>query len=68
MSTLKDAIQAIASTYGDPLRVARDCPVDAAEVDAALKAATPDTVEHYALTLLAQCNPYTPPKATKKSE
>jgi hypothetical protein len=68
MNSLKDAIESIVSTYGDPLRVARDCQVDAAEVSAALKAATPDTAEHYALTLLAQCNPYTPPKATKQTE
>jgi hypothetical protein len=68
MSKLKDAIEAIASTYGDPLRVAKRSSVDASEVDAALNAATADTVEHYALTLLAQCNPYKPPKATPQTE
>lgn len=68
MSAIQDAIEAIASTYGDPMRVALGCQVDAAKVDAALKAATPDTVEYFALNLLARCNPYTPPKSTTKTE
>ncbi len=63
--SLKEAIEAIVSTYGDPLRVARDCPVDAKEVADALAVAEPDTAEAYALKLLAQVNPYTPPKPAK---
>lgn len=59
--SLKDAIEAIVSTYGDPLRVARGCPVDAKEVAEALAAVQPDTAEEYALKMLAELNPYTPP-------
>ena len=64
---LKDAIEAIVSTHGDPMRVARGCPVDAKEVADALAAAQQDTAEHFALKLLAELNPYTAPptKATK---
>ena len=59
--SLKDAIEAIVSTHGDPLRVARGCPVDAEEVAEALAAVQPDTAEEYALKMLAELNPYTPP-------
>jgi hypothetical protein len=61
--TLDDAIEMLATTYVDPVLVARGLPVDAQEVATALAAATPDTTEFVALTLLAQANPYTAPSA-----
>jgi hypothetical protein len=61
--TLDDAIEMLATTYVDPVLVARGLPVDAQEVATALAAATPDTTEFVALTLLAQFNPYTAPRA-----
>ncbi len=62
--TLDDAIEVLASTYLDPLLVARGLPVDAQEVATALAAATPDTTEFVVLSLLAQVNPYTAPAPT----
>jgi hypothetical protein len=59
--TLDDAIEVLASTYLDPLLVARGLPVDAQEVATALAAATPDTTEFVVLSLLAQVNPCTAP-------
>lgn len=59
--TLDDAIEVLASTYLDPLLVARGLPVDAQEVATALAAAIPDTTEFVVLSLLAQVNPYTAP-------
>jgi hypothetical protein len=59
--TLTEAIETLASTYVDPVLVARGLPVDAQEVATALAAANPDTTEFVALTLLAQFNPYTAP-------
>jgi hypothetical protein len=58
--TLDEAIEILASTYIDPVLIARGLPVDAKEVADALSSATPDTTEYVALTLLAQFNPYTP--------
>lgn len=66
--SLQEAIDAIVSTHGDPLRVAMGCPVDAKEVEDALFAADPDTAEAYALRLLAQLNPYKPPTPPAKTE
>lgn len=63
--TLDKAIETLASTYTDPVLIARGLPVDAKEVSDALSSATPNTTEYVALTLLAQFNPYTP---TNKSE
>ena len=60
--TLKAAIKTLSSTYQSLDLVAQGCTVDAAEVDAALKAAEPDTVEAVCLQALAKYNPYTPPK------
>ena len=59
--TLDDAIEMLATTYADPVLIARGLPVDAQEVATALAAATLDTTEFVALTLLAQFNPYTAP-------
>jgi hypothetical protein len=58
--TLDEAIEVLASTYADPVLIARGLPVDAKEVADALASAEPDTTEFVALTLLAQWNPYTP--------
>lgn len=62
--SLDDAIEALASTYADPMLIARGLPVDAKEVATALAAATPDTTEFIVLSLLAQLNPYTAPAPT----
>ena len=59
--TLTEAIETLATTYSDPVLIARGLPVDAKEVADALAKATPDTTEFVALTLLAQFNPYTAP-------
>lgn len=64
--TLIEAIETLATTYADPVLIARGLPVDAREVATALAAATPDTTEFVALTLLAQFNPYTAPVARAK--
>jgi len=63
--TLKDAIEALSTTYQSLDIVAQGCVVDAAEVAAALKAADPDSVEAVCLSCLAKYNPYTPPPAKK---
>lgn len=60
--TLTEAIETLATTYADPMLIARGLPVNAQEVATALAAATPDTTEFVALTLLAQFNPYTVPR------
>ena len=65
--TLNEAIEMLASTYSDPVLIARGLPVDAKEVADALASAQPDTVEFVALTLLAQFNPYEPPKTKPKA-
>jgi hypothetical protein len=64
--TLIEAIETLATTYADPVLIARGLPVDAREVATALAAAIPDTTEFVALTLLAQFNPYTAPAARAK--
>jgi len=65
--TLKAAIKTLSSTYQSLDLVAQGCIVDAAEVDAALKAAEPDSVEAVCLQVLAKHNPYAPPpKVTEK--
>jgi hypothetical protein len=65
--TLKAAIKLLSSTYQSLDIVAQGCVVDAAEVDAALKAAEPDTVEAVCLQVLAKYNPFVPtPKITEK--
>jgi len=61
---LDDAIELLASTYGDPVLMARGLPVDAQEVATALASATPDTTEFVVLSLLAQVNPYSAPAPT----
>jgi hypothetical protein len=64
--TLAAAIKLLSSTYQSLDLVAQGCSVDAAEVDAALQAAEPDSVEAVCLGYLAKYNPYTPPLKTKK--
>jgi hypothetical protein len=63
--TLKAAIKLLSSTYQSLDIVAQGCVVDAAEVDAALKAAEPDTVEAVCLQVLAKYNPFVPQPKTK---
>ncbi len=63
--TLKAAIKLLSSTYQSLDIVAQGCIVDAAEVDAALKAAEPDTVEAVCLQVLAKHNPFIPQPKTK---
>jgi len=63
--TLKAAIKLLSSTYQSLDIVAQGCVVDAAEVDAALKAAEPDTVEAVCLQVLAKHNPFVPQQKTK---
>lgn len=65
---LDDAIEVLASTYNDPVLVARGLPVDAKEVADALSKATPDTTEFIVLSILAQLNPYTVPVSKSKVE
>jgi hypothetical protein len=65
--TLAEAIDTLASTYADPMLIARGLPVDAKEVADALAEAQPDTVEFVVLTLLAQLNPYEPPKTKTRT-
>lgn len=62
--TLDEAVELLASTYADPVLVARGLQVDAKEVADALATAQPDTVEFVVLNILAQLNPYVP-QATK---
>jgi hypothetical protein len=64
--TLIAAIKLLASTHQSLDIVAQGCPVDAAEVDAALQLADPDSVEAVCLRSLAKYNPYTPPPTPKK--
>lgn len=59
--TLKDAIKMLSTTHQSLDVMAQGCVVDAAEVNAALKAADPDSVESVCLGYLAKYNPYTPP-------
>lgn len=66
--SLDDAIEALASTYADPMLIAKGLPVDAKEVADALKKAAPDTTEFVVLSLLAQVNPYTAPVSKSKVE
>lgn len=63
MSAIKDAVEAILSTYGDPLRVAKDYLIDNREIMDAIKEAEQGSNVAYALNLLAQVNP---PKAKTK--
>ena len=63
MSAIKDAVEAILSTYGDPLRVAKDYVIDNAEIVEAMKDVEPDSNIAYALNLLAQVNPAKPKQA-----
>jgi NACalpha-BTF3-like transcription factor len=63
--TLKDAIETLSTTHQSLDLVAQGCVVDAAEVDAALKAAEPDTVEAVCLQVLAKHHPYIPKPKTK---
>jgi hypothetical protein len=58
--TLEAALQTLATTYQSLDLVARGCVVDAAEVDTALKAAEPDSVEAVCLSYLAKYNPFVP--------
>jgi hypothetical protein len=67
--TLKDAIETLSTTHQSLDLVAQGCVVDAAEVDAALKLAEPDTVEAVCLQVLAKHHPYIPkPKTPTKTE
>lgn len=58
--TLKAAMETLATTYQSLDLVARGCVVDAGEVDTALKAAEPDSVEAVCLSYLAKYNPFVP--------
>jgi hypothetical protein len=64
--TLKAAIKTLSSTYQSLDLVAQGCIVDAAEVDAALKEAKPDSVEAVCLQVLAKYNPYIAKAKTDK--
>ena len=65
--TLEAAIKALSTTYQSLDLVAQGCVVNAAEVDAALKAAKPDSVEAVCLQVLAKYNPFVPqPKTVTK--
>ena len=64
--TLAAAIELLSSTYQSLDIAAQGCPVDASEVDAALQAAEPDSVEAVCLRCLAKYNPYTPAAKPKK--
>jgi len=68
--TLEAAIETLATTYQSLDLMAQGCVVDAAEVDAALKAANPDSVEAVCLGYLAKYNPYvsTPTKKVTQPE
>lgn len=68
MMTVEAAIKLLASTYQSLDLVAQGCPVDAAEVDAALMVADPDSVEAVCLGYLAKYNPYTPPAPAPKTK
>ena len=69
MTGLESVVAELTTTYGDLDLIARASPVDAAEVDAALALAEPDSAEGVALRLLAKYNPFAPPKeASKKSQ
>ena len=62
---VNDAINTLATTYQSLDAVARTLPVDAAQVDAALKEAEAGSVEQVCLQYLAKYNPYTPPPKAK---
>jgi hypothetical protein len=67
--TLAAAIEALSTTYQSLDLVAQGCIVDAAEVDAALQAAEPDSVEAVCLQVLAKHNPFVPkPKTTTETK
>lgn len=63
MSKIDEAVDAILSTYGDPLRVAKDYAIDNGEIMAAIKEAEPGSNIAYALNLLAEVNPPKPVKS-----
>jgi hypothetical protein len=63
--TLKAAIKTLSTTNQSLDVVARGCIVNAAEVDAALKEAQPDSVEFVCLQALAKYNPFVPQPKTK---
>jgi hypothetical protein len=68
MMTVAAAIKLLGSTYQSLDIVAQGCPVDAAEVDAALMVVDPDSVEAICLGYLAKYNPYTPPAPPPKTK
>jgi hypothetical protein len=61
---LSEAIELLTSTYQSLDSVASGLPVDAKEVNEALKKADPDSAEYVALKALEKCNPYE--KTTKE--
>lgn len=65
---LDAAVETLISTYQSLNAVAQGLVVDAKEVADALAAATPDTAEFIALTVLSVYNPYTAPAKTTKAE
>lgn len=68
MTALELAVQELTAARGDLEIIARSLPVDAAEVNAALAAAAPDSAEGVALRLLAKYNPIVQTvKVSKKS-
>jgi hypothetical protein len=67
MTALQLAVQTLTTIRGDLEIIARSSPVDAAEVDAALTAANPDSAEGVALRLLAKYNPFVPPAKVIKN-
>jgi hypothetical protein len=68
MMTVAAAIKLLGSTYQSLDLTAQGCPVDAAEVHAALQSAEPDSVESICLGYLAKYNPYTPPAPPPKTK
>lgn len=67
MMTVKEAIEALTSTYASLDAVAQGLSVDAGEVAEALKSANPDSAEFVALTVLAKYNPVKTVKKTAKN-
>jgi hypothetical protein len=67
-NTLKQAIEALVSTYGSLDTVAQRLPVDAKEVATALSKADPTSEEYVALTYLAKYNTYESSKPAPETQ
>ena len=65
---VKKAVEFLTATYQDVAAAASVWTLNPQEVQDALKESTPDTAEHYVLTLLAKSNPANDiPKAKQKA-